>query len=181
MKLHANARTCPNSRALIGTASAPSEVVARGGGRGRRRAASRPRASGSSAPARATSTRSTAHRAPAAALRGSPSACVQAIAALRRLWMTAAEIAEILGLALSTVSLWLRRLGLGKRSRLSRPSRPTATSAAIPGELVHVDIKQLGRISARGAGHRMLGHRKASSSAATVGTGAALPAMSTCT
>ena len=28
-----------------------------------------------------------------------------------------------------------------------------------PGELVHVDIKQLGRISARGAGHRVLGQR----------------------
>ena len=29
-----------------------------------------------------------------------------------------------------------------------------------PGQLVHVDIKQLGRISVLGAGHRMVGHRK---------------------
>ena len=38
--------------------------------------------------------------------------------------MTAAEIAEILGIALSTVSLWLRRIGLGKRSRLQPPEPP---------------------------------------------------------
>ena len=37
--------------------------------------------------------------------------------------MTAAQIAEVLGLALSTVSLWLKRIGLGKRSRLA-PAEP---------------------------------------------------------
>ncbi len=73
--------------------------------------------------------------------------------------MTAAEIAEILGLALSTVSLWLRRLGLGKRSRLEPPEPPNRYERATRA-LVHVDIKQLGRISERGAGHRMLGHKK---------------------
>lgn len=52
---------------------------------------------------------------------------------LRRLWMTAAEIAESLGLPLSTTSLWLKRIGLGKRSRLRPPEPPnrrTATSVA---------------------------------------------------
>jgi DNA-binding transcriptional ArsR family regulator len=43
---------------------------------------------------------------------------VQAIAALRRLRMTAAEIAESLSMPLSTVSAVLTRIGLGKRSRL---------------------------------------------------------------
>jgi transposase len=43
---------------------------------------------------------------------------VEVIRSLRKLRMTAAEIAEILGLALSTVPLWLKRIGLGKRSRL---------------------------------------------------------------
>jgi transposase InsO family protein len=71
--------------------------------------------------------------------------------------MTAAEIAEILGLALSTVSLWLRRIGLGRRSRLSPPEPPNRYERRHPGELVHVDIKQLGRI--RGAGHRVTGSR----------------------
>ena len=84
---------------------------------------------------------------------------VQAIIALRRLWMTAAEIAEVLGLALSTVSSWLKRVGLGKRSRLAPPEPPNRYERRHPGELVHVDIKRLGRISARGAGHRVLGHR----------------------
>jgi transposase InsO family protein len=85
---------------------------------------------------------------------------VQAIRSLRRLRMTAAEIAEALDLALSTVSLWLKRIGLGKRSRLAPPEPPNRYERRHPGELVHVDIKQLGRISERGAGHRMVGHRK---------------------
>jgi transposase len=38
--------------------------------------------------------------------------------------MTAAEIAEIFGLALSTVSGWLKRIGPGKRSRLEPPEPP---------------------------------------------------------
>ncbi|HEX4033715.1 MAG TPA: helix-turn-helix domain-containing protein [Solirubrobacteraceae bacterium] len=42
-----------------------------------------------------------------------PADRVEAIEALRRLRMTAAEIAECLGMALSTVSRWLRRIGLG--------------------------------------------------------------------
>ncbi len=84
---------------------------------------------------------------------------VEAIEALRRLWMTAAEIAEILGIALSTVSLWLKRIGLGKRSRLTPPEPPNRYERRNPGELVHVDIKKLGRISVRGAGHRMTGKR----------------------
>ena len=71
--------------------------------------------------------------------------------------MTAAEIAEVLALPLSTVSLWLKRIGLGKRSRLEPLEPPNRYERRHPGELVHVDIKKLARISARGAGHRMLG------------------------
>jgi transposase InsO family protein len=88
-----------------------------------------------------------------------PGRIVEAIAVLRRLRMTAAEIAELLGMALSTVSLWLKRIGLGKRSRLEPPEPPNRYERSRPGELVHVDIKQLGRISQRGAGWRMVGHR----------------------
>jgi transposase InsO family protein len=66
----------------------------------------------------------------------------------------------VLGIPLSTVSLWLKRIGLGKRSRLEPPEPPNRYERRHPGELVHVDIKQLGRISERGAGHRMVGHRK---------------------
>ena len=76
-----------------------------------------------------------------------PQQRVQAIEALRRLRMTAAEIAEVLGLPLSTVSLWLKRIGSGKRSRLEPPEPPNRYERRHPGELVHVDIKKLGRIS----------------------------------
>jgi hypothetical protein len=84
---------------------------------------------------------------------------VAAIERLRRVRMTAGEIAEVLGLPRSTVSLWLKRIGLGKRSRLEPPEPVNRYDRRHPGELVHVDIKQLGRISVRGAGHRVIGSR----------------------
>jgi len=74
--------------------------------------------------------------------------------------MTAGEIAEVLELPLSTVSLWLKRIGLGKRSRLEPLEPPNRYERRHPGELVHVEIKQLARISTRGAGHRLTGDRK---------------------
>jgi transposase len=149
MKLHANHRTCPNSRRLIcrrvleegwtlaqaADAAGCSERTAskwlrryRDGDHELLDRSSRPRRS---------PTRLSAER-------------VRAIEALRRLWMTAAEIAEILRLPLSSVSLWLKRIGLGKRSRLTPPEPPNRYERRHPGELVHVDIKKLGRISARG-------------------------------
>jgi len=89
-----------------------------------------------------------------------PAAKIEAIRSLRRLRMTAAQIAEVLALALSTVSRWLKRIGLGKRSQLEPPEPPNRYERRHPGELVHVDIKTLGRISRLGAGHRVVGHRK---------------------
>src|SRR4029077_20827154 len=88
-----------------------------------------------------------------------PADRLAAIEALRRLRMTAAEIAEVLGMALSTVSRWLARIGLGKRSRLTPPEPPNRYERKRPGELIHVDIKKLGRISSKGAGHRVTGVR----------------------
>jgi transposase InsO family protein len=83
---------------------------------------------------------------------------LEAIEALRRLRMTAAEIAEVLGLALSTVSRWLARIGLGRRSRLEPPEPPNRYERKRPGELIHVDVKKLGRI--HHAGHRVTGSRR---------------------
>jgi transposase InsO family protein len=83
---------------------------------------------------------------------------VQAIAALRRLRMTGAQIAEVLGMPLSTVSGILTRIGLGKLSRLEPPEPPNRYERRHPGELVHIDVKKLGRIE-RGAGHRATGNR----------------------
>jgi transposase InsO family protein len=82
---------------------------------------------------------------------------IEAIERLRRLRMTAAEIAEILGMALSTVSRWLRRIGLGKRSRLEPPEPPNSYERSRPGELIHVDVKKLGRFGV--AGKRAVGDR----------------------
>jgi transposase InsO family protein len=72
--------------------------------------------------------------------------------------MTAAEIAEVLCMALSTVSAVLKRIGLGKRSRLSPPEPPNRYERKRAGELVHLDIKKLGRILR--PGHRVSGRRK---------------------
>jgi transposase InsO family protein len=80
---------------------------------------------------------------------------VEAIAALRRLRMTAAEIAECLGMALSTVSGILTRIGLGKRSRLEPLEPPNRYERRRPGELIHIDVKKLGRIDH--PGHRAFG------------------------
>src|SRR3954447_12348680 len=109
MKLHANARTCPNSRALIArrvlvegwTLRQAAEAAGcsvrtaakwvarfRAGDRELLDRSSRPRRS----PARLSAQR------------------VQAIERLRRVRMTAAEISEVLGIPLSTVSLWLKRI-----------------------------------------------------------------------
>jgi len=85
---------------------------------------------------------------------------VEAIGMLRRLRMTAAEISESLSLPISTVSAWLKRFGLGKRSRLEPAEPANRYELPGPGQLVHVDVKRLGRISVRGAGHRVTGHRR---------------------
>jgi len=81
-----------------------------------------------------------------------PAERVAVILALRRLRMTAAEIAEALQMPLSTVSIVLRRNGVGKLGRLGlEPAIRYERSR--PGELVHIDVKKLGRIKG-GAGKR---------------------------
>ena len=80
---------------------------------------------------------------------------IEAIAALRRLRFTGPEIAEVLGMAVSTVSGILTRIGMGKLGRVGlEPAQ--RYERARPGELIHIDIKKLGRIE-RGAGARVVG------------------------
>jgi hypothetical protein len=81
---------------------------------------------------------------------------IDAIVTLRRLRFTAAEIAETLRMALSTVSGLLTRTGLGRLGR-GGLAQPVRYERSRPGELVHIDVKKLGRI--RGAGHRATGKR----------------------
>jgi len=84
---------------------------------------------------------------------------IEAIAALRRVRMTGAEIAEVLEMAPSTVSGILTRIGLGKLSRLEPAEPPNRYERKRAGELIHIDVKKLGRIGRRGAGHRISGNR----------------------
>ena len=160
MKLHGNARTCPNGRRLlvrrvreqgwsVMAAAEAAGISERGAYRWLRRfreQGERGLLDRSSAPKRIPH-KTCAER-------------VEAIEALRRLRMTAAEISELLSLPLSTVSGWLKRIGLGKRSRLEPPEPPNRYELPRPGQLVHVDVKKLGRISLRGPGHRVTGHRR---------------------
>jgi transposase InsO family protein len=78
---------------------------------------------------------------------------VEAIAALRRLRFTGPELAELLEMPLSTVSGILTRIGMGKLGRLGlEPAQ--RYERARPGELIHIDVKKLGRIQG-GAGKRV--------------------------
>jgi transposase InsO family protein len=157
MKLHGNARTCPHTRRLIVRRIEEEkwslERAASAAGVSARTASkwlTRWRREGegglldrSSRPRRVS--------------RRTPREREQAIIALRRLRMTAAEIAELLGMALSTVSAVLRRAGLGRLSRLAPVEPPNRYERRRAGELLHVDVKKLGRIAR--PGHRVTGTR----------------------
>ena len=80
---------------------------------------------------------------------------IEAIAALRRLRFTGPEIAEALDRPLSTVSGILTRIGMGRLGRLGQEPA-VRYERARPGELIHIDVKKLGRIQG-GAGKRVRG------------------------
>ena len=84
-----------------------------------------------------------------------PADRVLVILALRGLRMTAAEIAETVSMPLSTVSAVLTRSGVGRLGRLGL-EQPVRYERSRPGELVHIDVKKLGRIQG-GAGKRVSG------------------------
>ena len=87
-----------------------------------------------------------------------PERRIEAIAALRRLRFTGPEIAELFGMPVSTVSGILTRIGMGRLGRLGlEPAERYERER--PGELIHVDVKKLGRIT-QGPGHRMTGRRR---------------------
>jgi transposase InsO family protein len=158
MKLHGNARTCPHSRLLLCRRVLESErslaAAAEAAGVSERTAAkwlARYRCEGEAGLVDRSS-------APIEVANRTPEDRVHAIAALRRLRMTAAEISGVLGMPLSTVSAVLTRIGLGKRSRLEPPEPANRYERATPGELLHIDVKKLVRI--QGAGHRVTGNRR---------------------
>jgi transposase InsO family protein len=159
MKLHANARSCPRSRQLLVDRvqcerwSVMEAAEAAGiTDRTARRWLARWRAEGSAGLAdRSSAPKRIPHK--------TPPDRVSAICQLRQLHLTGAEISEQLSMPLSTVSAVLLREGLGKRSRLEPPEPVNRYERSAAGELIHIDVKKLGRIT-NGPGHRVTGSRK---------------------
>src|SRR6202451_2744567 len=82
---------------------------------------------------------------------------VQLLASLRRWRFPAPELADLLEMPVSTISGILNRIGLGKLGRLGlEPAQRYERER--PGELIHIDVKKLGRIHG-GAGKRY-GYRR---------------------
>ena len=158
MKLHGNARTCPHSRLLMvrrveeegWTLMRAAEAAGRSV-----RTVSKWLACWRADGEQGLSDRSSA---PGSIPHRTPERRVGMIVTLRRLGMTAAEIAECLSMPASTVSAVLTRIGLGRLSRLERPEAPNRYERRRAGELLHIDVKKLVRIA--GAGHRVTGSRR---------------------
>lgn len=157
MRLHGNARTCPHSRRLamqrleqgwtLARAAEAAGVSVRTISKWRRRY----RLEGEQGLVdRSSAPRSVPHR--------TPLERVQVIALLRRERLTGWQIAERLQMPLSTVSTVLARIGLGRLSALEPPEPANRYEKARPGELVHIDVKKLGRIGR--PGHRVHGDRR---------------------
>jgi transposase InsO family protein len=88
-------------------------------------------------------------------IHATPPERVAAIERLRRLRMTSTRIAQALAMATSTVCAVLARLELGRLSRLDPPEPPNRYCRRHPGELIHIDVKKLGRFDV--PGHRATG------------------------
>jgi transposase InsO family protein len=154
MKLHANARLSPNGRRLLidrletdGWAVRDAANAAGISVRTARKWLARWRAEGELGLVDRSS-------APKTVANKTDEARIACIAALRRLPMTGPEIADVLGMALSTVSGILSSINMGRLGRLGLEPAQRYEKAR-PGELIHIDIKKLGRIVR--AGHRITG------------------------
>ena len=94
--------------------------------------------------------------------RRTPEPRVSEIERLRRQRMSGPAIAQALGMAVSTVGAVLRRLGLGKLANLDPKPPVIRYERSAPGEMIHLDIKKLGRFEVEG--HRITGDRRKGSS-----------------
>ena len=159
MTLHSNARTCPRSRRLLvdrvlveGWSLAAAAEAAGVSERTAWKWVDRFRREGEGG----LEDRSSA---PVSVPARTPADREQLIRWLRELRFTSAEIAETLGMPLSTVGAVLSRNGLGKLPRLQPDEPANSYERPRPGELVHIDVKKLGRIGR--PGHRVHGDRRA--------------------
>jgi transposase InsO family protein len=92
---------------------------------------------------------------------------VARIRELRRQRLTGPAIARALGLARSTVGLVLRRLGLNRLALLEPRPPVIRYERERPGEMIHLDIKSLGRFER--IGHRISGDRTGQSKSRGIG------------
>lgn len=86
-----------------------------------------------------------------------PQESVERIEMLRRERRPASHIAKEVGVSPATVSRVLSRLGLNKLKALDPPTPVRRYERETPGELIHIDIKKLGRFET--IGHRLTGVR----------------------
>ena len=86
-----------------------------------------------------------------------PKESVERIEVLRRERRPASHIAKEVGVSPATVSRVLKRLGLNKLKALDPPAPVRRYERDTPGELIHIDIKKLGRFET--VGHRITGVR----------------------
>lgn len=150
MNVHKNARSCPSSRELLGrrvceqgwSVRAASEAAGMSERRGRewirRWRAKEPMTDRSSRPA---------------AIEATEQVTRGRIVALRRDWRTVRQIAKVVGVGASTVARICRAAGLSRLRHLEPPEPPVRYEREKPGELLHVDIKRLGRFDR--VGHRI--------------------------
>jgi transposase InsO family protein len=99
--------------------------------------------------------------------RPTPAAIVEQVEALRRQRWTGKQVAAEVGVSPATVSRILRRLGLNRIAALE-PAEPIRRyEREHPGELIHIDIKKLGRFDR--VGHRITGDRRGQSKSRGIG------------
>ena len=91
--------------------------------------------------------------------RRTPAAREAAVLALRQTRATAWQISKALKMPRSTVTRVLARAGLNRVANLDTPPPVRRYERANAGDLIHVDLKRLGRIA--GVGHRIHGDRRA--------------------
>jgi transposase InsO family protein len=99
--------------------------------------------------------------------RPTPRAIVEQVEGLRRQRWPGKQIAAELGVSPATVSRVLKRLGLNRIAALELAEPIRRYEREHPGELIHIDIKRLGRFER--VGHRITGDRRGQSKSRGVG------------
>lgn len=154
MNVHKNARSCPLSRALLSQRVLKHgwslQRAAAAAGLSSRRASEWVRRSESDEPLTDRSSRP--HRSASI-----PVEAAEQIVALRRLRMTMRRIAVVVRVSNSTVARVCRRTGLSRLSRIDPPPAPVRYERDSPGDLLHIDVKRLGRFDR--IGHRITRER----------------------